>query len=137
MQPQGSLISILIWSYRVLYSLSQTTFHAGNGMAKIPLDTLLRQQAKLHFFYFFLLRSVLHRFANPALIQNPCPVEKSGKKISGLPNGTIRGLQIGAREITTWGSFRDFKSGQGFQIRTKRFQIGSSHLSKQLSIQFY
>ena len=69
---------------------------------------------------------------------------KSGKIFSGLLNGRIRGLQIGAREITTWGSFsdlnsgeKDYKSGQGFQIRTKSFQIGSSQLSKQLSIQFY
>ena len=52
-------------------------------------------------------------------------MRKSGKIFSGLLNGTIRGLQIEAREITTWGSLaisnrgkkitnrgRDFKSGQ-------------------------
>ena len=43
---------------------------------------------------------------------------KSGKRFSGLQNGVIRGLQIGV-------GFRDYKSGQGFQIGTKRFQIGT------------
>ena len=43
---------------------------------------------------------------------------KSGKRFSGLQNGVIRGLQIGV-------GFRDYKSGQGFQIGTKRFQIGA------------
>ena len=34
------------------------------------------------------------------------------------------GLQIGARGITNRGSFRNFKSGQGFQIEeNQRFQI--------------
>ena len=36
----------------------------------------------------------------------------SGTKFSGLQNGAIRGLQIGARGIKNRGSFRDFKSGQ-------------------------
>ena len=46
--------------------------------------------------------------------------------------GRVYELQIGARGITNRGSLRDFKSGQkdlksgqGFQIRGKRFQIGA------------
>ena len=35
----------------------------------------------------------------------------------------FEGLQIRARKITNWDSFKDFKSGQGFQIKSKRFQI--------------
>ena len=36
------------------------------------------------------------------------------------------GLQIGARGITNRGSFRNSKSGQGFQIEAnRRFQIGA------------
>ena len=49
-----------------------------------------------------------------------------------LQNGAITGLQTGAREITNRGSLRvfkpgikDCKSGQGFQIGAKRFQIGA------------
>ena len=36
--------------------------------------------------------------------------------------GRFQGLQIRARKITNY-SFKDFKSGQGFQIKSKRFQI--------------
>ena len=46
--------------------------------------------------------------------------------------GRFQGLQIGTSWITNRGSFRDFKSGQkdyksgqGFEIRAKRFQIGA------------
>ena len=51
---------------------------------------------------------------------------KSEKKSSGLQNGAIRRLQIGA-------GFGDYKSGQegqlkGFQIGSKRLQIGTEHL---------
>ena len=56
--------------------------------------------------------------------------ERLVKTFLGLQNGAIRGMQIGAREITNKGSFRDFKSrqndyksGQRFQIGAKRFQI--------------
>ena len=48
-------------------------------------------------------------------VQTPVPKlgkTKSGRKISGLQNGTIRGLHIGARGITNRGSFRDFRSRQ-------------------------
>ena len=38
--------------------------------------------------------------------------------------GRFKGLQIGARGIANRGSLRYFKSGQGFQIEAKRFQIG-------------
>ena len=60
--------------------------------------------------------------------QIPIPKwEKSGKRktFSGLQNGTIRGLQIGAgflglqvgaRRITNRGTFKYFKSGQRLQI---------------------
>ena len=51
----------------------------------------------------------------------------------GIANqGRFWGLQIGPREVTYRDSLRDFKSGQkacksgqGFQIGTKRFQIGA------------
>ena len=54
-------------------------------------------------------------------VQISVPKRKSGKKNSGLQNGVIRGLQIGAgfRDykigvggITNRGSFRDIKLGQ-------------------------
>ena len=64
---------------------------------------------------------------------------KSRKKFSGLQNGAIRGLQIraGFRDYKSWQEGlqigaaisnrrkKDYKSGQGFQIRAKRFQIGA------------
>ena len=40
---------------------------------------------------------------------------KSGKTLSGLQNGALRGLQIGAG----FRDFRDFKSGQGLRIRAE------------------
>ena len=49
---------------------------------------------------------------------------KIGKIFSGLLNGRIRGLQIGAREITTWGSFSDFKSGEKITNRGRDFKSG-------------
>ena len=49
---------------------------------------------------------------------------KSGKKFSGLQNGAIRGLQIGA-------VFRDFKSGQeGLQ---KGAALGISNRGKKIA----
>ena len=55
-------------------------------------------------------------------VQIPVPkwekTKKSEKRLSGLQNGAIRGLQIEA-------GFRDYKSRQdGLQIGAKRFQIG-------------
>ena len=61
---------------------------------------------------------------------------KSGKTFSGLQNGAIRGLQIGA-------GFRDFKSGnEGLQIgeafgisnRGKKFQIGAKRFQNGVQI---
>ena len=52
-------------------------------------------------------------------VQIPVPKwekTKNWKKYSGLQNGEIRRLLLGA-------VFRDYKSGQGFQIGAKRFQI--------------
>ena len=42
----------------------------------------------------------------------------------GIANrGRFQGLQIGVRRIANRGSLRHFKSGQGFHIGAKRFQI--------------
>ena len=56
--------------------------------------------------------------------------KRDNKRITN--RGRFQGLQIGERGITNRGSLRDFKqgrkankSGQGFQIGAKRFQIGS------------
>ena len=50
--------------------------------------------------------------------------EKVGKKFSGLQNGAIRGLKIGA-------GFRDYKSGQkGLQIGTA---LGISNRGKKIT----
>ena len=56
-----------------------------------------------------------------------------GKKLSGLQNGSIKVLQIGAREITNRGSFRNFKAGKkdyksgqrDFELGQEEFQIGT------------
>ena len=52
-----------------------------------------------------------HEIKNNLCLNTRTKMEKkSGKKLSGLQNGAIRGLKIGA-------SFRDYKSGQrGLQI---------------------
>ena len=63
-------------------------------------------------------------------------ITKLGNK--GITNwGRFYGLQIEARGITNRGSLRDFKlgqkdykSGQGFQIGTKRFQIGAEFTNR-------
>ena len=64
------------------------------------------------------------------------------KKISGLQNEAIRGLQIGARGITNRGSFRDFKSGQkdyrsgqGFQIRPEITNRGKRYFQSEQGLQ--
>ena len=44
---------------------------------------------------------------------------KSGKTFSGLQNGALRGLQIGAG----FRDFRDFKSGQGLQIGAEHNEL--------------
>ena len=62
-------------------------------------------------------------------------ITKQGNK--GIASwGRFQGLQIGAREITNDGSLMDLKSrqkdyklGQGFQIETKRFQIGARKIT--------
>ena len=73
---------------------------------------------------------------------------KSGKQFSGLQNGAIRGLKIGARgilqieatlgisnwgkKIKNWGKEisnrgkRDFKSGQGLQIGAEHLRATAS-----------
>ena len=54
---------------------------------------------------------------------------KSEKKNSGLKNGAITGLQIGARGITNRNSLRDFKSGQKDDKSGQRLQIGAREIS--------
>ena len=51
--------------------------------------------------------------------------KKSGKKLSRLQNGAIRGLKIGASLGISNRGKKKYKSGKGFQIGAKRFQIGS------------
>ena len=129
MQPQGSLISILIWSYRVLYSLSQITFHAGNGMAKIPLDTLLRQLAKLHFFLIFFVEICSTLICKPCIDLKSLPRGKKWEKIFWV-------TKRDNKRITNWGK-RDYNLGQlqRFQIGAKRLQIraGISNHDKEIS----